>query len=641
MGTIKDNKNDEKMKFNMILSQRRRRQRLKRKIAMPFFVVLITVVLITLSWSDNIHDRSCGRGDHGGRKCNRQKTVLIVVSSFGPLIPKAIVVPHRLLFPSAPPSSLLVRKARPLWMSTVVTATATVNSTLQSITLDDDKSNNNNIISSSSSSSNSDEISPNGFNFNFRNKNYIPPEELDKLMDTVDIVALIESYGIPEFRRTSTSYSTGDSTGFHDKATCLCPFHNDKNPSLKIDGERGIYKCFSCGSGGNALGFVREYSERYHDDDSNNKDDNDDAANKDDNPVASKPLTFVEAVRVLEDFVTIPIDGVQRRRQPRQHGKSNTQNKRKKKNSLIGSTPKVRILLANLHAAAFFEECLFGLPSAGIARTHLRSRGIHPTTVKAFAIGFAPESYFLQQQSRPWGEGSLVYRLRDEGFTPQEIVDAGLATVTRKGKEKQEQQRLAELSRGDKSSNESNDNSDKEILQQQPQFTDFSTLMDRFRGRLVVPIFDETGTQILGFGGRILETSREASSDFKAAKYLNSPESLVFLKKELLFARHMVKFVTPPPSTTTGNSLNVTKIKTATATKRRLRSLIIVEGYMDAIALWQAGVKEVVASMGTALSHEQLLAAASTARKIGGKLICSFAVSISCMERDIEGHSKK
>jgi hypothetical protein len=47
---------------------------------------------------------------------------------------------------------------------------------------------------------------------------------------------------------------------------------------------------------------------------------------------------------------------------------------------------------------------------------------------------------------------------------------------------------------------------------------------------------------------------------------------------------------------------------------------------MDAIALWQAGVKEAVASMGTALSHEQLLAAASTARKIGGRLICSFAL---------------
>jgi DNA primase len=453
-------------------------------------------------------------------------------------------------------------------------------------------------------------------------------------MDTVDIVALIESYGLPEFRRTSTSYSTGDSTGFHDKATCLCPFHNDKNPSLKIDGERGIYKCFSCGAGGNALGFVREYSERYHDDNDNNDDDDedeDDAANKDTgkinakNPVTSKPLTFMESVRVLEDFVTIPIDGVQRRRQRRKQGIGNTQNKTKKQKSMVGSTPKERILLANLHAAAFFEECLFSLPSAGIARTHLRSRGVHPTTVKAFAIGFAPESYFLQQQSRPWGEGSLVYRLRDEGFTPQEIVDAGLATVTRKGKEKQEQQRLAEESRGEKSSNENNDNNDDVIIKQQPQHQDFTTLMDRFRGRLVVPIFDETGTQILGFGGRILETSREASSDYKAAKYLNSPESLVFLKKELLFARHMVKFVTPPPSTTTGkDSLNVTK--TATATKRRLRSLIIVEGYMDAIALWQAGVKEAVASMGTALSHEQLLAAASTARKIGGRLICSFAL---------------
>ena len=68
------------------------------------------------------------------------------------------------------------------------------------------------------------------------------------------------------------------------------------------------------------------------------------------------------------------------------------------------------------------------LPSAGLARRHLQSRGISPSTVRKFALGYAPDSYFNLKNRNERGVGSLVYRLRDLGFSAQEILDAGLAT---------------------------------------------------------------------------------------------------------------------------------------------------------------------------------------------------------------------
>jgi len=448
--------------------------------------------------------------------------------------------------------------------------------------------------SDKNSSSSSDEGNLNRNKFH-SSKNFVSPEELQKIKDSVDIVALVESYNLHKFKRISPN-----------KATCICPFHDDSNPSLSINGELGIYKCFSCGSGGDALSFVLEYSKR-HSNSSNN--------------VTEVPLTFLKGLRVLEDFAELnPIDFVSKmpwlktknRRNP--EAKSNIQINNQ---SLITTSPE-RIILANLHAAAYYEHCLVSLPSAGLARTYLRSRGIHPSIVKAFSIGFAPESYFSsvgqQQQRNSWGEGSLVHRLREEGFNPQEILDAGLAILTKKGKQK-----LEEDHRNEKKNN--NEDCDNDVVIQQEH------LMDRFRGRLVVPIFDETGTKVLGFGGRILDdTSGDTSSNYKAAKYLNSPESLVFHKKELLFGLHMVQFVTG------SNPINEYRPDRSTKAtmKEKPSSLIVVEGYMDAIALWQAGVKETVASMGTALSQDQLLAAANTAAKIGGNVVL-------CLDNDAAG----
>lgn len=100
---------------------------------------------------------------------------------------------------------------------------------------------------------------------------------------------------------------------------------------------------------------------------------------------------------------------------------------------------------------------------------------------------------------------------------------------------------------------------------------------DRFRNRIVFPIFSETG-KIVAFGGRALGDSGPGNP-----KYLNSPETPVYRKGDHLFALHLAKeFI------------------------RREKSLILVEGYMDQISLFQAGFKNTVASLGTALTEKQV-----------------------------------
>lgn len=97
----------------------------------------------------------------------------------------------------------------------------------------------------------------------------IPPEQLEMIKESADIVSVIESYGLPGFRRHGTN-----------RAQAICPFHDDHRPSMSIDGQRGIYKCFACGAGGDVFNFVREYS-----------------------ALKSEPMTFYQAVRhVAQEF---------------------------------------------------------------------------------------------------------------------------------------------------------------------------------------------------------------------------------------------------------------------------------------------------------------------------------------------------
>ncbi len=103
-------------------------------------------------------------------------------------------------------------------------------------------------------------------------------------------------------------------------------------------------------------------------------------------------------------------------------------------------------------------------------------------------------------------------------------------------------------------------------------------LVDKFRNRVIFPIIDLRG-QVIGFGGRIMGNAKEVNG-YKLPKYLNSPETLVFNKGRNLF------------------SLNFAK-------KSSADSVILVEGYMDVISVFQAGVTNIAATLGTAVTADQ------------------------------------
>ena len=105
---------------------------------------------------------------------------------------------------------------------------------------------------------------------------------------------------------------------------------------------------------------------------------------------------------------------------------------------------------------------------------------------------------------------------------------------------------------------------------------------DVFRDRLVFPILSPIG-KVLGFGGRILPGSPTASADYTPAKYINTPETEVYHKSRVLYG-----------------------MKQAKRAIRTQEEAIVVEGYADVVALWQAGVQNVVAASGTALTPQQM-----------------------------------
>jgi DNA primase len=119
---------------------------------------------------------------------------------------------------------------------------------------------------------------------------------------------------------------------------------------------------------------------------------------------------------------------------------------------------------------------------------------------------------------------------------------------------------------------------------------------DRFRGRLMFPIHNESG-KVIAFGGRALRANDEP-------KYLNSPETKIYKKSLVLYNLHRAK-----------------------TEARKQERMVLVEGYMDAIGVYTAGVKEVVASCGTSLTNEQVRAMkrqVSQQRANKGQVILNF-----------------
>ncbi len=263
----------------------------------------------------------------------------------------------------------------------------------------------------------------------------------------------------------------------------LCPFHDDTNPSMYVVPSKQIYKCFSCGAGGDVFSFMMNYHK----------------------------MTFPEALRTLAERANIKL--------PERHSDLSGEDNKPSQRDLI--------LSANSRGVEFFSHILADEKRGRIARDYLGERGISDEMIERFKIGYAPDMW-----------DGLVQMVNAKRWSIEPFEAAGLV------------------------SRRSNDNG----------------YYDRFRHRLIFPIFD-AGDRAIAFGGRVLQGSK--LGDPSDAKYLNSPETAVFHKSATLFG-----------------------ISLARQAIIQSHRAIIVEGYTDVIACHQAGICNVVATLGTALTRD-------------------------------------
>jgi DNA primase len=202
----------------------------------------------------------------------------------------------------------------------------------------------------------------------------------------------------------------------------------------------------------------------------------------------------------------------------------------------VNTAEREALLRAHELAQAWFAEQLATGPAARVRR-QLADRGISDHTISELGLGFAPSS-----------RDRMKTYLLGKGLDLATLVRSGLV-VQRDGGE----------------------------------------VVDRFRGRLMVPIYRDTGS-VIAFGGRAIESDQQP-------KYLNSPETPIYSKSRTLYG------------------LNLSK-----AAIRKLNYAVLVEGYFDFAQLVQAGITPVVASCGTALTSHQ----AQLLRRFTSKIVLSF-----------------
>ncbi len=268
----------------------------------------------------------------------------------------------------------------------------------------------------------------------------------------------------------------------------LCPFHKEKSASFSVSRSKGIYKCFSCGEGGDVFSFLMK----------------------------TQSKTFPEVIKDEAAALGIEL--------PAQFAGSPEKKELKQ-----------QLLSALKDAADFYNMNLTSSPSAEKALKYLKDRGLEDDVISAYKLGYAPNSY------------DDFYK-RFEGKYPNNILEQSGLIIKR----------------------------EREV-----------GFIDRFRHRIIIPIFDENGN-IVAFGARALEKDQNP-------KYLNSPESPVYNKSKVLYGLYHAK--------------DAVKEEDAA---------IIMEGYFDVISAQANGIKNCVAACGTSLTqgHIGLISRYSKSRKI-------------------------
>ena len=304
----------------------------------------------------------------------------------------------------------------------------------------------------------------------------IRQEDIEQVRERTDIVKLVSGY--------LTLKKSG-----HDAFSGLCPFHTEKSPSFSVSPSKGVYYCFGCGQGGDAIRFLREVEH----------------------------LDFADAVERLAKDVGVTL---------RYEGDTPAERRAASKRQALNR--------ANEEAFELYHRLLVDGREGEEGRTYLADRGIDQATVERFGIGYAP------------GYADFLLRRLAKTLSTEILVEAGLALRDDQG-----------------------------------------NVRDRFRGRITFPVRDLSGRAV-GIGARILPGGRD-----DGPKYLNSPETPIYRKGEVLY-----------------------NLERAKSSITRSGEIHVVEGYTDVIAMAQAGIETAVATCGTALGEGHFRLASRFAQRM-------------------------
>ena len=288
---------------------------------------------------------------------------------------------------------------------------------------------------------------------------------IERILDASEIVEVVSDF--VNLKRRGVNYLGN------------CPFHNEKTPSFTVSPAKGIFKCFGCGKGGNAVNFIMEH----------------------------ESLSYPEALKWLARKYHIEIVE-----------KEESEEERQQKDD------RESMMIVSGFAQKYFSRFLWEEPEGRtVGLGYFRERGFREDIVKKFELGFCPD-----------GKSTFTDAAQREGYRMEFLEKTGLT-----------------IKRDD-------------------------WVRDRFSGRVMFPIHNLAG-RVIAFGGRILK------HDPNAAKYLNSPESEIYHKSRVLYGIFQAK-----------------------REIMRADKCFLVEGYTDVLSLHQAGIENVVASSGTALTPDQI-----------------------------------
>lgn len=291
-------------------------------------------------------------------------------------------------------------------------------------------------------------------------------DTINKIMDTARIEEVV-----------------GDFVSLKKRGTSLignCPFHNEKTPSFHVSVTKGIYKCFGCGKGGDAVHFVMDH-EKY---------------------------SYPEALKYLAQKYNIEVE-----------------EKEQSPQDVEANNARESLYVVSQYAASYFaNEMWTGEQGRAIGLSYFKERGFREDILKKFELGYSPDQW-----------DALILSAQRAGHKEEYLARVGLSVHNDNGK-----------------------------------------IYDRFRGRVMFPIHSFTG-RVIGFGGRTLKT------DKNVPKYVNSPESEIYHKSNVLYGLFQAKKAI-----------------------READNCYLVEGYADVLSVHQAGIENVVASSGTSLTVEQI-----------------------------------